>query len=111
MTQKAVLEALNHEDKKKEMVAKLNNLREELRRDLDQLSFVEHIYPSDSNQLLVRVEKPSEIFDYLIQQKIIVRDRSKVMLCEGCLRISIGSETENKALIAQMKQWKEAYLP
>lgn len=105
LTQKAVLEALNHEDKKKEMVAKLNRLREELRKDLGQLSFVEHIFPSDSNQLLVRVNKPNELFTYLIQQKIIIRDRSKVILCDGCLRISVGTEEENQALVAEMQQW------
>lgn len=105
LTQKAVLSALDFEEQKVEMVARLNDLREKLRVDLSQLPFVQHIYPSDSNQLLVRVDKPSELFGYLIEQKIIVRDRSKVILCEDCLRISIGSEDENKALLEEMVKW------
>lgn len=105
LTQKAVLDALNFEDRKNEMVKQLNELREKLREQLNKLPFVTHIYPSDSNQLLVRVNQPSELFGYLIEQKIIVRDRSKVILCEGCLRISVGSEEENEALVQEMKRW------
>ena len=99
LTQRALLETLNHETHKNELVQNILTQREILRGALLLLPFVVHIYPSNSNMLLVRFEDSKAVFDYLLGQKIIVRDRSKVLLCEGCLRISVGTEQENQSLI------------
>ena len=66
------------------------------------MAVVEFIHPSDANFLLVQVSEPKRIYHYLIENGIIVRDRSNVMLCEGCLRITVGTEDENKRLVEAM---------
>ena len=61
------------------------------------------MYPSDSNFLLVKMYQPLETFKYLIDKQVIVRDRSKVLLCEGCLRVTVGTEEENQRLVESLK--------
>jgi histidinol-phosphate aminotransferase len=70
---------------------------------LSTLPIVETIYPSDANFLLVRVGSARETYAYLLHGGIIVRDRSNVTLCEGCLRITIGTPPENNKLISALR--------
>lgn len=105
LTQKALLQALDHEDQKNQMVQDLIQERQILAEALQNQAEVLHIFPSDSNQLLVRVKNPSDLFHYLIGQKVITRDRSNVLLCEGCLRISIGTREENQHLLSEMNRF------
>lgn len=70
---------------------------------LSQIEIVRHIYHSDSNFLLVRFDEPKKVYDVLVESGIIVRDRSKVKGCEGCLRITIGTPEENEKLINIIK--------
>lgn len=56
--------------------------------------------------LLVKVDEPKKIYEYLVNKKIVVRDRSKVILCEGCLRITVGAPSENSMLIDALKNYK-----
>ncbi len=70
---------------------------------LSQIEIVRHIYHSDSNFLLVRFDEPKKVYDALVESGIIVRDRSKVKGCEGCLRITIGTPEENEKLINIIK--------
>ena len=105
LTQRALLETLNHETHKNELVQEIITQREMLRGQLLHLPFVIRIYPSDSNMLLVKFENSKAVFDYLINQKIIVRDRSKVQLCEGCLRISVGTVQENQVLVSTLSNF------
>ena len=102
--QKLVLEALDNVEQKNEMVVQILKQREALKENLSQLPIVQHIYPSNSNSLLVKFEDAAATMKHLIDQKIIVRDRSKVILCEGCLRISIGTAEENEQLLMALKQ-------
>ena len=64
------------------------------------------VYPSDANFLLIRVDDPTSVYQFLMNRGIIIRDRSSVPLCEGCLRITIGSKEENRALIAALKTFQ-----
>jgi len=64
--------------------------------------FVEKIYPSDANFLLIKMEDSALIFNYLKQNGVVVRDRSREPLCEGCLRITVGTPSENDRLLALM---------
>ena len=73
--------------------------RERLSEALAKLPIVNKVYPSDANFILVEVNDALAIYNLLVVQGIIVRDRSKVSLCEGCLRITIGTEAENNQLI------------
>ncbi len=63
------------------------------------------VFPSDANFLLVRFKNPGKLYEYLINRKIIVRDRSKVSLCDGCLRITIGTKAENDMLLKAMEEF------
>lgn len=73
---------------------------------LKQLYFVEHIFKSDANFLLVRFKNSASVFDFLKSKSIVVRDRSKELGCNNCLRITIGTALENNALIEALKNFK-----
>ncbi len=103
-SQKAALNALNRQDQKEKMVSQLIEQRELLRNELEKLTIVQQVYPSDTNFLLVKTTESEFIYQALIKQKIIIRNRSQLPLCAGCLRISIGTEKENKRLVTAMKE-------
>jgi len=73
---------------------------------LKDLDIVLDIYPSDANFILVKTTNPRGIYNFLVERGIIVRDRSKVDLCEGSLRITVGTPAENELLIESLKQYK-----
>ncbi|MCU0444974.1 MAG: histidinol-phosphate transaminase [Microscillaceae bacterium] len=104
-TQQLVLQALENVAWKDEMVTEILKQREILRRELAQLPQVLKIYPSDANFLLVKVSEPYRLYDYLVEQEIIVRQRANVMLCDGCLRITVGTPTENQALLVAWRNF------
>ncbi|NQY67100.1 MAG: histidinol-phosphate transaminase [Flavobacteriales bacterium] len=101
VTQDIALDALSEVNiaKKNEMVAFLNAEKLLLGLQLRKISQVQKVYPSDSNFLLVKMYNAKLIYDQLVSNEIVVRDRSKVLLCDNCLRITIGTEEENEALI------------
>ncbi len=103
-TQDIVLEALDHVDQVNDWIKETVAEREKLVRELLELDYVQHITPSDANFILVKMEQPREVYDYLVQYGIIVRDRSKVELCEGCLRITVGTPAENQILLEKLNQ-------
>ncbi|WP_343563305.1 histidinol-phosphate transaminase [Sphingobacterium sp.] len=103
-TQDIVLEALNNVDQVNDWIKETVSEREKLVRELLELGYVHHITPSDANFILVKMENPREVYDYLVQYGIIVRDRSKVELCEGCLRITVGTPAENRTLLEKLNQ-------
>ncbi len=80
--------------------------RDKLVLELKDFDFVLDIFPSDANFILVKTTDPKGIYNYLVSKGIIVRDRSKVELCEGCLRITIGTPEENITLIQTLKKYK-----
>jgi len=80
--------------------------RDLLSKRLLELSMVKKVYPSDANFILVEVADASSTYNALVEQGIIIRDRSKVTLCEGCLRITIGTQKENEILLSALKSLK-----
>lgn len=80
--------------------------RDKLVLALKDLDFVLDIYPSDANFILVKTTDPKGIYNFLVQKGIIVRDRSKIDLCEGSLRITVGTPAENEILIDTLKNFK-----
>ncbi len=106
LTQKLLIENIENTDFVINSVNTLNNNRKLLAASLSELSIVEEIYPSDANFLLVKFQDAKAVFDYLIEQKTIVRDRSKVKLCDNSLRISIGTTEENTHLMTLLKAYK-----
>ncbi|WP_333865620.1 histidinol-phosphate transaminase [Sphingobacterium sp.] len=103
-TQDIVLEALDRVDQVNDWIKETVAEREKLVRELLELDYVQHITPSDANFILVKMDQPREVYDYLVQYGIIVRDRSKVELCEGCLRITVGTPAENQILLEKLNQ-------
>ncbi len=103
-TQQIALEALSNTEYVKQMTADIIRLRGWLETELRSLEMVQHVYPSDANFLLVRFDDAQGVFDNLIKEKVIVRNRSKVALCEGGLRITVGSKEENEQLITALKK-------
>jgi len=99
LTQQKGLELLSDEQKKLDWVDIILIERDKMKENLKKYPFVVKIYPTDANFLLVKIHDPRGIYQYLVDEKIIVRDRSSISLCEGCLRISIGSPEENAILI------------
>lgn len=106
LTQKLLIENIANTDFVVNSVNTLNNNRKLLAEALSELSIVEKIFPSDANFLLVKFQDAKAVFDYLIEQKTIVRDRSKVKLCDNSLRISIGTTEENTHLMNLLKAYK-----
>jgi histidinol-phosphate aminotransferase len=103
ITQQYALEALDRFSQKEKMVKKILAERKFLKRELKMLPMVSKIYPSQANFLLVKFDKAREIYKSLLNNKIIVRDRSNVILCDNCLRITVGSPEENRYLVDTLK--------
>jgi histidinol-phosphate aminotransferase len=104
-TQELALKALEEVGQVNEMIRMLVVMREQLARELAGLPFVQMVYPSDANFLLVRVTDARRLYDYLLGDGIVVRDRSRVELCSGCLRITVGTEQENAELMAVLREY------
>lgn len=99
LTQQKGIELLANEQQKADWVTIILKERAKMIEYLKKYPFVVKVYPTDANFVLVKTHDPKGIYQYLVDEKIIVRDRSAVTLCEGCLRISIGSPEENATLI------------
>ncbi len=98
-TQDLALAALNNIQQVNEWIKITVAERARLSAELEELEIVKKVYPSDANFILVEVNDALKIYNLLVDQGIIVRDRSKVSLCEGCLRITIGTVDENNQLL------------
>lgn len=105
LTQNFVSENLNLESRKNEWVEMLLTQRSLLSKELELLPFVEKIFPTDANFLLVKVPDANAVYHYLVDLGIIVRNRNTVSLCLGCLRITVGTAEENKTLIEALKKF------
>lgn len=98
-TQELALKALDNLGEVNAMIRETIKEREILEKELARLPVVEKIYPSEANFLLVRMGDATGIYDFLKDRGIIVRNRSNVILCEGCLRITVGTSAENRELL------------
>lgn len=105
LTQKKALEFLESDVQAKEWVKLLLEQRDLLARKLKKFDFVEMIYPSDANFLLVKTINARRIYNFLVEKKLIIRDRSTVTLCAGCLRITVGSPGENMILLEALESY------
>lgn len=108
LTQDKAMELLDNEEQKDEWVSMVLAEREKLVQKLKKLETVKKIHPSDANFLLVQVDDPDALYEHLVQGGVIVRNRSRLTHCEGCLRISVGTREENQQLIRLMKTFENA---
>ena len=98
-SQELAMEALQHTDRVNDWIKLTVAERELLKQALLAQSFVENVYESAANFLLIKVKEPVKLYDYLAANEVVVRNRSKEPMCEGCLRITIGTNEENKRLL------------
>lgn len=98
-TQELALQALENIEDVNEMIRILVAEREQVATALRKLSPVLHVYPSDANFLLVKTIDAQKLYAFLTDKGIVVRDRSSVILCDDCLRITIGTPKENERLL------------
>ena len=106
-TQALLYNALDKETTKTGMVQQILAERLNLINQLGELPAVVKIHPSDANFLLVQFTEAPATMTYLIDEKIIVRDRSKVTLCNDCLRITVGTGEENAVLVSALRKFAE----
>lgn len=105
-SQQLAVKALQNVDQVNEWIKETLAQRDKLVLALKNFDFVLDIYPSDANFILVKTTDPKAIYNFLVERGIIVRDRSKVELCEGSLRITIGTPEENDILIQSLQDYK-----
>ena len=102
LTQEKALELLD-EDRMHRQLAQILQERTRLRRDLSAIPLVRRIYPTDANFLLVDVGDADGVYHKLVEEGIIVRNRNRVTLCRGCLRITVGTPEEDDRLLEALK--------
>lgn len=104
LTQERAISALADWDTTQGQITQLIAERKGLFAQLEKISFVEKVYPSDSNFLLVRVDDANKRYAQLIENYIVVRNRSNQVGCENCLRFSVGTPQENQILIETLNR-------
>ncbi len=103
LTQQKVSEALDNAKRKDDEVATILSERKRLMSEFSQMGIVKHIYPTDANFILIKVSDATATYEALLASGIVTRNRNKVSLCAGCLRITVGTPAENTELIEKLK--------
>jgi len=104
LTQLRALERLSNPEKIKSEIVSIIAQREELLKVLNEVNFVEKIYPTEANFILIKVDDANKRYDELIAKGIVIRNRTTQPLCENTLRLTIGTEEENKKLMEALKE-------
>ena len=105
LTQRQALEALEDPFEVEKWVRMLLQERSRMIDAFKLLPICEEVFPTDANFFLARMTDAKRIYDYLVDRGIIVRNRHRVQLCQNCLRITIGTRSENGELIAALRQY------
>lgn len=105
LTQEAALKALENEAAQQSWVQTIKTQRTWLNQQLGALGMVKKIHPTHANFILAQFENPKKVYQYLVEKGIIIRDRTTVLLCDDCLRITVGTEGENRFLIESLKEY------
>lgn len=106
LAQRAVLEALADPDAMKSWIAEILRERDRLIRSLEQCDLVLKTYPTDANFVLVKTVDADSVYRHLISEGVVVRNRTNVERCEGCLRITVGTPAENSRLIEALEKFR-----
>ena len=104
LTQQRALERLSEPEKIKGEISSIIEQRVKLLEVLVDVKFVEKIYPTEANFILIKVDDANKRYDELIGKGIVIRNRTTQPLCENTLRLTIGTEVENTRLIEVLKQ-------
>jgi histidinol-phosphate aminotransferase len=101
--------ALNRKRKTNRKIQQITREREKLKTYLHTFSFIERIFPSDANFLLMRVSNSQDLINYMRQSRILIRDRSGLNGCQNCVRLTIGTPKQNRLLLEKMKEFERSY--
>ena len=105
LTQQQAIEMLKDPFEIDKLVKILLQERTRLMQAFQELPICEQIYPTDANFFLARVTDATRIYNYLVDKGIIVRNRSRIQLCQNCLRVTIGTRSENNELLSALRQY------
>lgn len=104
LTQKRALERLKDKDNNASEIESIIAQREALLKELRDIKYVEKIYPTEANFILIKVDDANKRYNDLIAKGIVIRNRTTQPLCENCLRLTVGTAQENKKLIKALKE-------
>lgn len=107
-TQELVLKALEEIGQVNDMIRLLVDMRDALSEVFNTMPTVQEVYLSDANFLLVKIKDARKVYEFLLTKGIVLRDRSNVQLCNDCLRITVGTEQDNTALVDAMHDWYQS---
>ncbi len=105
IVQKTLLTALANTEKVETNILEIVAEREWLIRELGRIRAIEKIFPTDANFVLVKTENADEMYRFLLEGRVVVRNRNNVELCGGCLRITVGKRAENERLLALLSAY------
>ena len=105
LTQQQAMDILKDPYEVDKWVKILMDERQRLMQAFQELPMCEQVFRTDANFFLARVTDAQRVYDYLVDRGIIVRNRSRVQLCHNCLRITIGTRTENAELLSALRQF------
>ena len=105
LTQNLAMKRLSDSFEVEKWIRTIIGERDRMVMAFKQLPICEKVYPTDANFFLAKVSDATKIYNYLIDRAIVVRNRTNVMLCDNCLRITIGSKTENNELLSALRQY------
>jgi len=105
-TQELVLKALEEVGMVNDMIRAIIDLRTQMMKAMMDIPLIQRLFPTDANFVLVEVPEARKVYNYLLTKGIVVRDRSKVVLCDDCLRITVGTEAENNKLLQALREYQ-----
>jgi len=101
------LKAMEQADKLGGIVSEINQGRQYLQETLPKLANVRKVYPSDANFVLVEVTNADKIYTYLLDKGIVVRNRTNQPGCFNCLRVTVGTQAENRRLVQALEAYTD----
>jgi histidinol-phosphate aminotransferase len=105
-SQQIAIDALQETQMVNKWIKEIVYEKETLAAALVQFAFVKKVYPTDANFILVKVTDANALYQYLADNEIVVRNRTNEVLCENCLRVTVGTPAENKKLINTLKKYE-----
>ncbi|KAA6341997.1 Histidinol-phosphate aminotransferase [termite gut metagenome] len=105
LTQQRAIEMIRQYEEIEQWVETLKKEKVRLMTVFDELPCTEKVYPSDANFFLVRVSNAVKIYNYLVEERVIVRNRHSLSLCINCLRVTVGKRGENEKLIEALRKY------
>jgi histidinol-phosphate aminotransferase len=109
LTQQVALQSLENQGQTQTYIKEILKERLLLKNELEALKMVLKTYPTDANFILAKFENPRKVYDFLATKGVVVRDRSKVVLCDDCLRITVGTKAENELLLRELKNFRHRF--